>query len=470
MNPDSDVSVQRPVLVIDDEQSMREFLSIMLRKQGHEVAVAERGEEAIGLLEDGQRFSVVITDLKMPGVGGLDVLHKIKEVDPACQVIVMTAYATPETAISAIKSGAYDYITKPFKVDQAKVAVERALEKYALVSENFFLKKSLEERSQAGFGELLGESEAMQRVFDMIARVADTQTTILITGESGTGKELVARAIHRHGKSSDVPFLPINCGAIPENLIESELFGHKKGAFTGAEQDKDGLFVAAEGGTVFLDEVGELPSNTQVKLLRVLQEKKVKPVGGNREVDVDCRVLAATNRDLKEEVDEGSFREDLFYRLNVIPIQLPPLREREGDVRLLIEHFIEEFSEDMGVHIEGVEADAMRLMLNYSYPGNVRELQNVIERAVTLARGDMITVEVLPFSLQEDSFGQVTADMEIPPGGMDLEGVVEKLERSLIEKALERTEGVKKDAAELLGISFRSFRYRLKKYEMGDGG
>jgi two-component system response regulator PilR (NtrC family) len=466
MNSDSDTSIERPVLVVDDEQSMREFLSIMLRKQGLDVLVATRGEEALEYIDERKRFSVVITDLKMPGIGGLEVLEKVKSADPACQVVVMTAYATPETAISAIKSGAYDYITKPFKVDEARVTVERALEKYSLVSENFFLKKSLEEKS--GFGELLGESDAMKRVFDMISRVADTQTTILITGESGTGKELVARAIHKHGKSADAPFLPINCGAIPENLIESELFGHKKGAFTGAEQDKDGLFVAAEGGTVFLDEIGELPANTQVKLLRVLQEKKVKPVGGNREVDVDCRVLAATNRDLKEEVEQDSFREDLYYRLNVIPIELPPLREREGDIRMLIEHFIEEYSEKMRVDIEGVEAEAMRLMLNYSYPGNVRELQNVIERAVTLSRDSMITVDVLPYSLQEDSLGQVTAEMEIPEGGIDLEGVVERVERSLIDKALERTDGVKKEAAELLGISFRSFRYRLKKYEMGD--
>lgn len=464
MNPESDPVTERPILVVDDEQSMREFLSIMLRKQGHEVVVASRGEEAIELLNTGDVFSLVMTDLKMPGASGLDVLETAKTVNPACQVIVMTAYATPETAISAIKSGAYDYITKPFKVDEAKVAVERALEKYALVSENFFLKKSLDERS--GFGELLGESDAMRRVFEMISRVASTKTTILITGESGTGKELVARAVHSHGADSDVPFMPINCGAIPENLIESELFGHKKGAFTGATEDKTGLFVAARGGTVFLDEVGELPQNTQVKLLRVLQEKRVKPVGGNKEEDVACRILAATNRDLRQEVEQGNFREDLFYRLNVIPIELPPLREREGDVRLLIEHFVEEFSEDMGVEIEGIEADAMRIMLNYSYPGNVRELQNVIERAVTLCRNQMITQDVLPYHMQEDSLGQVTSDMEIPEGGIDLEGVVERLEKSLIEKALARTDGVKKEAAELLGISFRSFRYRLKKYEM----
>jgi two-component system, NtrC family, response regulator PilR len=469
--PTSDESAapapQRPVLVVDDEQSMREFLSIMLKKQGLSVTVAERGEEAVDLLEAGERFSLVLTDLKMPGIGGLDVLGRAKEIDPACQVVVMTAYATPETAISAIKQGAYDYITKPFKVDEAKVVVDRALEKFGLVSENLYLKKTLEK--QNGFAHMIGKSEPMRRVFEMISRVADSQTTILISGESGTGKELVARAIHDRSGRADQPFLPINCGAIPENLIESELFGHKKGAFTGASADKQGLFEAAQGGTILLDEVGELPQNTQVKLLRVLQERKVKPVGGAREVSADCRVLAATNRDLREEVAEGRFREDLYYRLNVIPIELPPLRERQSDIKLLIEHFIDEYSKRMGVEIRGVEADAMRILLNYPYPGNVRELQNIIERAVTLTRGDMISVDVLPPHLQEESFSQMARELEVPETGLDLEQMVEELERSLIAKALERAGGVKKDAADLLGITFRSFRYRLKKYEMGDG-
>ncbi|MFP4596624.1 MAG: sigma-54-dependent transcriptional regulator [Persicimonas sp.] len=456
----------RPILVVDDEQSMREFLSIMLKKQDHTVEVATRGEEALERLEDGARFSLVITDLKMPGVGGLDVLRRVKELDPACQVVVMTAYATPETAISAIKEGAYDYITKPFKVDEARVVVGRALEKFDLVSENLYLKKTLEE--EQGFAEMLGNSKPMRQVFEMISRVADSQTTILISGESGTGKELVARAIHEHSARADKPFMPINCGAIPENLIESELFGHKKGSFTGASADKEGLFEAARGGTVFLDEVGELPQNTQVKLLRVLQERKVKPVGGAHEVDADCRVLAATNRDLREEVAEGRFREDLYYRLNVIPIELPPLRARQGDVKLLIEHFVEQFAERMGADIAGVDSDAMRVLLNYPYPGNVRELQNIIERAVTLTRGEMITTEVLPPHLQEESFSRMAEELEVTEDGIDLEGLVEQLERSLINKALERADGVKKDAAELLGISFRSLRYRLKKYAMSD--
>ncbi|QDG49936.1 sigma-54-dependent Fis family transcriptional regulator [Persicimonas caeni] len=462
----SDPQVVRPILVVDDEQSMREFLTIMLKKKGHDVTVAKRGEEALNLLDEGQRFSLVITDLKMPGIGGLEVLRGVKKIDPACQVVVMTAYATPETAISAIKDGAYDYITKPFKVDEARVVVDRALEKFDLLSENLYLKKTIEERES--FGDMIGHSKPMQQVFEMISRVANSQTTILIGGESGTGKELVARAIHQHSQRADKPFLPINCGAIPENLIESELFGHKKGAFTGATTDKKGLFEAADGGTVFLDEIGELPQNTQVKLLRVLQERTIKPVGGNAEISVDCRVVAATNRDLREEIAEGRFREDLYYRLNVIPIDLPPLRARGSDVKLLIEHFVDVYASRMGVEIDGIDSEAMRILLNYNYPGNVRELQNIVERAVTLTRGSMIGVDVLPPHLQEDSFSRVARDLEVPAEGLDLEGMVEELERSLISKALERTSGVKKDAAELLGISFRSLRYRLKKYEMSD--
>jgi len=454
----------RPILVVDDEQSMRKFLRIMLEKEGHEVVVEERGTGAIERLEDGERFRLAMTDLKMPEADGLDVLERVKELDPACQVIVITAHATPESAISALKQGAYDYIQKPFKVDQAKVAVERALEKYALKSENLYLKEALERRGR--FGEMIGTSEPMREVFEMVERVASTDSTVLVTGESGTGKELVARALHDRSDVSAGPFRPISCGAIPEDLIESELFGHEEGAFTGANSDKEGIFQSAEGGTVFLDEIGELPENAQVKLLRVLQEKKVKPVGGNREFPVDCRVVAATNRDLREAVEEGTFREDLFYRLNVIPIELPPLRERREDIPLLIEHFIEKYSESMETDIEGVDAEAKRMLMNYTYPGNVRELENIIERSVALETGDLIAAEVLPYHMQEESFDQVTRDIEIPEEGLDLEAMVEQLERRIIEKALDEADGVKKEAAEKLGISFRSLRYRLDKYDM----
>ncbi|MFB6262577.1 MAG: sigma-54 interaction domain-containing protein, partial [Bradymonadaceae bacterium] len=350
-----------------------------------------------------------------------------------------------------------------FKLDQAKVAVEKALEQFELKCENLYLQRELEERHQ--FGDMIGRSEPMQRVFERIARVAPTDSTVLLTGESGTGKELAARAIHDHSDVSEGPFRPISCGAVPENLIESELFGHEKGAFTGADSANEGLFRSASGGTVFLDEVAELPHETQVKLLRVLQEEKVKPVCGNRELEIDCRILAATNRDLREEVEEGRFREDLFFRLNVIPIELPPLRERPEDIPLLIEHFIDKYS-DEDRSVEGVEGGAKSLLLNYSYPGNVRELENIVERAVALETGELISTDVLPHHMKEESFERATREIDVPEEGLDLEEMVEQLERRLIRKALDRADGVKKDAADLLGISFRSLRYRLDKYSI----
>ncbi len=461
-----EASERRPILVVDDEQSMREFLTIMLEKEGHEVVTEERGEGAIERIEDGERFRLVITDLKMPGADGQDVLETSKQVDPACQVVIITAHATPESAISALKSGAYDYIQKPFKVDQAKAVVERALEKYDLKSENVYLRRALANKEQ--FGDIIGQSEPMQEVFNLISQVAPTPSTVLITGESGTGKELVAQAIHQRSEVSEGPFRPISCGAIPESLIESELFGHIKGAFTGAEEDKEGIFQAAQGGTVFLDEIGELNEATQVKLLRVLQERKVKPVGSNEELDVDCRILAATNRDLRQEVEDGHFREDLFFRLNVIPIELPPLRNRRSDIPLLARHFVEEISESMEKQIDGISAEVKRALLNYSFPGNVRELENLMQRAVTLTQDSLIGMDVMPSHLQEDSFDEITQDLDVPEDGLDLEAMVEQLECRLIEKALDQTDGVKKEAAEKLGISFRSLRYRLDKYEIED--
>ena len=461
-----EASERRPILVVDDEQSMREFLTIMLEKEGHEVVTEERGEGAIERIEDGERFRLVITDLKMPGADGLEVLETSKHADPACQVVIITAHATPESAISALKSGAYDYIQKPFKVDQAKAVVERALEKYDLKSENVYLRRALANKEQ--FGDIIGQSEPMQEVFNLISQVAPTPSTVLITGESGTGKELVAQAIHRRSEVSEGPFRPISCGAIPETLIESELFGHKKGAFTGAEEDKDGIFQAAQGGTVFLDEIGELNEATQVKLLRVLQERKVKPVGSNEELDVDCRILAATNRDLRQDVEDGNFREDLFFRLNVIPIELPPLRNRRSDIPLLARHFVEEISDSMKKQVDGISAEVKRALLNYSFPGNVRELENLMQRAVTLTQDSLIGMDVMPSHLQEDSFDEITQDLDVPEDGLDLEAMVEQLECRLIEKALDQTDGVKKEAAEKLGISFRSLRYRLDKYEIED--
>ena len=455
---------ERPVLVVDDERSMREFLTVMLKKEGHRVQLATTGEEALEKLESGQRFKLILTDLKMPGISGLDVLEQVKSIDPACQVIVMTAYATADTAIRAIKNGAYDYITKPFKLDEAKLAVERALDKFSLVHENLYLREALDERQ--GFGEIIGRSPAIQQVFKLISRVAPTKTTILIEGESGTGKELVARAIHRQGRAAEGPFRPINCGAIPSDLIESELFGHTQGAFTGASENKDGLFVSAAKGTVFLDEVGELPAQAQVKLLRVLQESKVRPVGASREVGIECRVIAATNRDLRQQVQEGDFREDLYYRLGVIPIELPPLRKRAGDIKLLLEHFLERYAEEIGNPVQGISAAAMELLQAHDYPGNIRELQNIVERAVTLETEDLIQPETLPPNLRDIEPSPLTPDYQLGDDGIDLESLVAELEQDLIEQALERSDGNKTRAAELLGISFRSLRYRLDKYDL----
>lgn len=457
-------SSTKPILVVDDEKSIRQLLPMMLEKQGHDVDVAESGEDAVEFLEQGNRYSAVLTDLKMPDMGGLEMIDEVKGFDPTCQVIVMTAHASPKTAKEAIMRGAYDYIEKPFEREQVLMVTKRAVEKHELKSENLYLKERLEDRTK--MGALVGQSDAMLEVYDLIERVAPMDTTILIQGESGTGKELVARAIHQESERSEGPFVPVNCGAIPENLIESELFGHKKGAFTDAKSDKIGLFESAAGGTAFLDEIGELSENVQVKLLRVLQEEQIKPVGGTETRDMECRILAATNRDLREAVEEGEFREDLFYRLNIIPVHMPPLRNRPGDVELLIEHFLEQFNAKHDTDIQGIDSDALKMLIEYPYPGNVRELENIVKRAATLTREDMITVEVLPYHIQEESFSSVAEDIELPDEGFDLEGMVERLERNLIEKAMERTDGVKKEAAELLGVSFRSLRYRMDKYDM----
>ncbi len=456
------------ILVVDDELSMREFLSILMGRLGHSVVSVDSGEAAVALLDkEDAGFDLVLTDLKMSGLSGLDVLRAYKERSPGTQLVMMTAFATAETAIEAMKLGAYDYLTKPFKVDAVKVVVEKALEKSELVRENYRLKRRI--ASQYRFESIVGRSSGMKRVYEMIMRVARTRATVLITGESGTGKELAARAVHARSDVSSGPFVPINCGAIPAELMESELFGHTKGAFTGASRDKEGLFLAATGGSIFLDEISELPLNLQVKLLRVLQEKRVKRVGSVQEEVIDCRIIAASNKNLRTLVDEGKFREDLYYRLNVIQIDLPPLRERREDIALLVQHFVDKYSREHGKSFRGVGEGAMKILLNYPYPGNIRELENIIERMVTLEIGEWLSKEGLPYHMmQEQSFKQLTTELEIPEEGLDLEGMVEQLERNLLIKALKRTGGIRKQAADLLGISFRSIRYRLDKYELKD--
>ena len=454
------------ILVVDDELSMREFLNILLLNEGYQVDMAENGSRAISMLKN-QEYDVVLTDLKMKKISGLDVLRESKKINPSAQVILLTAFATVETALEAMKKDAYDYVIKPFKVDALKAVVHKAHEKASLLQENFRLRKELESRSR--LDQMIGKSEVMRDVFELILRVASTKTTILINGESGTGKELVARAIHNSSNRASRTFVVVNCGAIPEALLESELFGYLKGAFTGADKAKKGLFEAAHQGTIFLDEIGELSLQMQVALLRVLQEKTIKPVGGLKEISIDTRIIAATNKVLSEEVKAGNFREDLYYRLNVIPIVLPPLRKRALDIPLLIQHFLEKYNQEMDKNIQQVSPEAMKLMVNYPYPGNVRELENIIERAVTLEPHDQIMVETLPDHLmQKRRLIQLSSDIEIPENGFDLECIVETLERNLLIKALKRANGVRTEAARILGISFRSMRYRLEKYSISE--
>jgi two-component system response regulator PilR (NtrC family) len=458
------------ILVVDDEASIREFLEILLKRAGHAVRFAKDAVDAVARLKD-DSVDLVLTDLRLPVGSGMDVLGWVAKNAPSTQVVMMTAFATTETAVEAMKMGAYDYIIKPFKVDELTVLLDRALERRHLQAENRELKAALSAR--AAHARLLGASERMQEVFELIHKVAPTRTTILITGESGTGKELVARAIHARGTRSGEPFVAINCGAIPETLIESELFGHSKGSFTGATSDKPGLFERADKGTVFLDEIGELPLGMQVKLLRVLQERRVRRVGGAADLDVDVRVVAATNRRLEDEVQKGRFREDLFFRLNVIQVPLPALRERRADIPLLVEAFVAKFAEQQQSPVRRVSDSAMRLLMAWHWPGNVRELENVIERGVTLASGDSVDVAALPGNIRgsPSSLPQSAARIvdELPPEGLDLEAVLESYERRLLESALARTDGKKKKAAELLKLSFRSFRYRLAKLGLSGG-
>jgi len=440
---------------------MREFLAICLKRQGYDVAVADSGTKALSSLSD-TPFDVLVTDLMMPGeLDGMGLLERVKGLGYKTEVIVVTAYATADTAIEAMKKGAYDYLTKPFKVDEIDAVITRALEKRALVAENSALRDQVSGRVR--LASLIGRSSQMKRVFSLIEKVHSTKTSVLITGESGTGKELVARALHTEGNRSDRPFVAVNCGAIPGQLLESELFGHVKGSFTGAVSDKVGLFSQAGDGILFLDEIGELPQELQVKLLRALQERTFKPVGSTEDKKLAARIIAATNRDLEEEVERGAFRSDLYYRLNVIEVAIAPLRQRPEDLPPLIDHFLRIFGNEQKKRIRGLTSEATRVLSAYHYPGNVRELENIIERAVTLAGGDRIDVDDLPPLKQGSPGAQAAQGVVIPDEGIDLAQVVHDYERSLIERALQQSGGIRKAAASLLGISFRSFRYRLAK-------
>jgi two-component system response regulator PilR (NtrC family) len=453
------------VLVVDDEASMRELLTILLRQEGYDVVTADGGEAAVGLLGR-ETFDLVITDLRMAGADGLDVLRAAKEQAPRTVVLVVTAYASTESAVEAMKLGAYDYVTKPFKVDELKVTVTNALERRRLQEENLALKRQL--RRERGFDNFIARSPAMLDVFETIRKTADSGSTVMITGESGTGKELVAQALHNESSRKHRPFVSVNCGAIPETLLESELFGHVKGAFTGAVATTEGLFAAAEGGTLFLDEITEVPASVQVKLLRVIQERQIRRVGDTKDQKIDVRLIAASNRDPGKAVRDGTLREDLFYRLNVIPIHLPPLRDRRDDIPLLVAHFIKRISTEVGREVSGVAPDAMAALEQYHWPGNIRELENVIERAIVLGSGPTLDLAALPVGICRPHEGDEPS-LDIPPAGLDLEATLDRIEQGLIQTALQRAGGVQTRAAELLRLSFRQFRYKLQKHQLRAG-
>ena len=459
------VTVPARILVVDDERGMREVLSTILGRAGHSVATAADSQEALQCIGS-DIFDLVITDLKMPGrLGGMEVVRAVKDIAPDTVVLVLTAYATLEVGIEAVKLGAYDVLTKPFNNDHVVLTVRKALDAKRLTVENLLLKREL--KGQASFENFVGTSEAMQKVFTLIRRVAETSSTVLICGESGTGKELVARAIHYNSPRRDRPFVTVNCGAMPEPLLESELFGHMRGSFTGAVSNKEGLFEVADGGTLFLDEVAEAPSGIQVKLLRVLQEPEFRRIGGTRTIKVDVRIVAATNKDLNQAVAQGLFREDLFYRLNVIPITLPPLRSHPGDIPLLVQHFLTVFGQKANKPALTVAPAALRALQQHEWRGNVRELENVLERVVALVPGPDITLDDVAQWVQAPSpNGEAKVPTDIPPEGLDLECLIDGIERNLLVRALERSGGVKKEAARLLKLNTRSLRYRLDKYDI----
>ena len=452
------------LLIVDDEQSIREMLDIAFRKSGHRVETAANVADALRKLQN-QIFDLVISDIRMPQASGLDLLRQVQESHPDTLVILITAHGTTGSAHQAGQMGAFAYIEKSHElVENLRFTVERALETYQIKVENVSLKREL--KKDRGLDSLVGQSPLMKAVYELILSVAPTQSTVLILGESGTGKELVARAIHTYSRRSDRPFVSINCSAFQETLLESELFGYMKGAFTGAAANKKGLFEYASGGTLFLDEIGETSLPMQVKLLRALQERKVRPIGGNEEMEVDVRVIASTNRDLHQMVEQKQFREDLYYRISVIPIDIPPLRKRTSDISLLAFHFLERFNRQMGKTIRGITSESIRLMESYPWPGNVRELENAVERAMALEKGEEISPDSLPERVARGipSLSDQETLAQLPDNGLDLQKHVQEIERKLLEAALARSNGVRTRAADLLKMSYRSFRHYAKKY------
>jgi two-component system, NtrC family, response regulator PilR len=454
------------ILIVDDEKSLRDFLVIMLEEEGYQVTTASGVDKAIKLIHE-NIFDLILTDIRMGSSNGLDVLDAAKSVLPDTPVVMMTAYASAETAVTAMKKGAYDYVSKPFKIEDIQLIVKNALEKRKLSAENRFLKTALNDRFQ--LVNIIGKSRPIQKIFDLVEKVSQSNATVLITGESGTGKELIAKAIHFNGYRKNYPFVSINCGALPENLLESELFGYEKGAFTGADSLKLGLMESANKGSFFLDEIGDAPLSTQVKLLRVLQENEITRLGSTQSTPVDLRIIAATNSNLSTLVEQKSFRQDLFYRLNVIPIHLPPLRERKDDIPDLVEFFINKYNKRHNkAYIQGIDPDALSTFERYPWPGNVRELENVIERAVVLETEERICKTSLP----DELLGQLSADniqvTDFNQNNMDLEKMLDQIEKKMIANALMNSNGIINKAAEKLNLSFRSMRYRIEKHKLKD--
>jgi two-component system response regulator AtoC len=452
----------RRVLVVDDEENIRLVLRTLLKKHGYEVEVADSGESALALV-DTFGPDVILTDVRMPKMGGLDLLATLKAKQNAATVIVMSAYGNVDLALEAMKAGAYDYVGKPFKPDEIVLALRKAEEREALRRENRALKEHI--RAENQFESILAKSPAMSEIFRTITKIAEFKTTVLISGESGVGKELVARALHSRSSRKNAPFVAINCGAIPENLLESELFGHKRGAFTDASSDRRGLFEEATGGTLFLDEIGELPLNLQVKLLRVLQEESIRRLGDAKDIKVDVRIIAATHRDLTAEVKAGRFREDLFYRVNVLPIAIPPLRARREDISLLIDHFIARNNARLGTQTRGLTHEARKLLLEYAWPGNVRELENTIERAMVLSELEILDTADLPERIR-DALDPV--QMQLATGELSIKKTTLVVEEILIRRALTKTKGNRTRAAEILEISHRALLYKIKDYKIVD--
>jgi DNA-binding NtrC family response regulator len=450
------------ILIVDDEEGMRRLLGRVLAREGYETVVVASGAEALQQVAADQ-FDLVITDIVMPGMGGLELLREVKAYDPALPIIVITAYGTVESAVQALRAGAYDYITKPFETDEIKLTVAKALERERLLAENRYLHQELEERYS--FSGIVGSAAVMRRVFETASSVAASTASVLITGESGTGKELIARSIHFSSLRKEKPFIVLNCAALSEGVLESELFGHERGAFTGAVATKKGRFELAHEGTLFIDEVGEMSLAAQVKLLRVIQEHEFERVGGTRTIRTDVRIVAATNKNLEAEVKRGSFREDLFYRLNVVNIHIPPLRERREDIEPLARHFLQKFARETGKKIDQLSPRTLSCLLAYDWPGNVRELQNVIERAVVLAKSGVITPRDLPQGLQ----GPDQICLQLPERGGSLTEILEDLERQLILQTLHREEGSQTRAAAALGIKRTTLRYKMEKYRLLDG-